>query len=69
MLLSQKEHQNYGLGKFVLSLGLLKEQLTNESRCSHYSDLISDSSKTNKKANEKAFNSEVHKEKKHTQKY
>lgn len=69
MLLSQKEHPKDGLGNFVLFLGLLKEQLTNELLCSHYADLISDSSKTNKEANEKAFNFEVYKEKKHIQKY
>lgn len=69
MLLSQKEHQNDGLGNFVLSLGLLKEQLTNESAFSLYTDLISDSSKTYKKVNEMAFNFEVHEAEKHTQKY
>jgi hypothetical protein len=69
MPLSQKEHRNDGLGNFVLFLQLLKAPLTNESLCSHCADLISDSRKTNKERNEKAFNFEVHEEKKHTQKY
>lgn len=69
MPLSQKEHRNDGLRNFVLFPRLLKAQLTNESLCSLCADLISDSKKTNKEADKKAFNFEVHEEKKHTRKY